>query len=68
MAMNKTALEDDQLDNASGGTILPYQVQYGDTLEKIAGIYHVSEDDLKKWNNIQNPSAIVAGQTLVVKF
>ena len=57
MAMNKTALEDDQLDNVSGGTI-----------EKIAGIYHVSEDDLKKWNNIQNPSAIVAGQTLVVKF
>ena len=68
MTMNKVALGDDQLDNVSGGTILPYQVQPGDTLEVIAGKYHVSVDDLKKWNNIQNPSALMAGQTLKVKF
>ena len=68
MTMNKTALSDEVLDAVGGGTILPYQVQYGDTLEKIAGIYHVSEDDLKKWNNIQNPDVLLVGQQLVIKF
>jgi len=66
--MNKMAMNDDQLDNVSGGTILPYEVLPGDTLEVIAGKYNVLVDDLKKWNGIQDSNMLMAGQKLKVKF
>lgn len=68
--MNKVAMNDDMLDNVSGGTILPYQVMPGDTLEKIAELYDVSIDDLKKWNQgvIGDPNNLAAGVKLQVKF
>ncbi len=68
MTMNKAAVNDDQLDKVSGGTILPYQVKPGDTLASIAAQYHVTEDQLVDWNNIQNPGTLMPGQTLKLKF
>ena len=66
MAMNK--MKDDDLDLVSGGTILRYQVQAGDTLEKIAALYNVSTEQLMKWNNIQDPTQLAAGKPIQVKF
>ena len=68
MAINKEAINDDQLDAVSGGTILPYQVQPGDTLATIAAKYHVSVEQLAKWNNIQDPGMLRAGTPLKIKF
>ena len=39
MAMNKVAMNDDDLNAVSGGTILRYQVQPGDTLDFICDFY-----------------------------
>ncbi len=66
MAMNK--MTDDDLGLVDGGTILPYQVQPGDTLDMIAAKYHVTTEQLMKWNNIQNAGMIMAGQALKIKF
>ena len=66
--MENAELNEDQLDEIEGGTILPYQIRPGDTLGAIAARYHVSVDQLAKWNNIQNPNIIMVGQTLKIKF
>ena len=66
MTMNKMA--DDDLDLVSGGTILRYQVQPGDTLDKIAAMYHVSTEQLMKWNHLQDPNKLEPGKPIQVKF
>ncbi len=66
MTMNKMA--DDELNAVSGGTILRYQVQPGDTLDKIAAMYHVSTEQLMKWNHLQDPNKLDAGKPIEVKF
>ena len=68
MNKDKVAMNDDMLNNISGGTILPYVVQNGDTLAAIAKKYNVTVEQLVKWNNIQNPNIITVGQQLKVKF
>lgn len=68
MTMNKVAMNDDDLNAVSGGTILRYQVQPGDTLDKIAAMYHVSTEQLMKWNNLQDPNKLDAGKPIQVKF
>ena len=68
MEMNKVAMNDEQMDAASGGSILPYRVQPGDSLDDIARKYHVTTEQLIKWNHIQNPSVLTVGQQLKIKF
>ena len=68
MSMDKVAMNDDRLDSVSGGTMLPYRVQAGDSLATIAAKYHVSVEELALWNNIKDPSMIAVGQQLRVKF
>ena len=68
MAMNKIALNDDEMDAVSGGSILPYRVQPGDSLDDIARKYHVTTEQLIKWNHIQNPTVLTTGQQLKIKF
>ena len=68
MAMNKVAMNDEEMDQVTGGSILPYAVQSGDTLAKIAKKYNVTVEQLVKWNNIQNPDVLLVGQQLVIKF
>ena len=45
---------------------IKYKIKKGDTLTKIANKYHVSVDDLKKWNNLKNDN-IFEGKTLIIK-
>lgn len=68
MAKEKINLNDEQMDEVTGGTILPYRVEKNDTLEKIALRYHVSVEQLMKWNNISDPGVLSAGMLLKVKF
>ena len=68
MAMNKVAMNDEEMDQVTGGSILPYAVQSGDTLAKIAKKYNVTMEQLIKWNNIKNPDMITVGQQLKIKF
>lgn len=42
---------------------IQHKVKRGEALDKIARIYEVSVEDLKRWNNLRS-SRIVAGQTL----
>ena len=68
MAMNKVAMNDEETDQVTGGSILPYAVQSGDTLAKIAKKYNVTMEQLIKWNDIKNPDMITVGQQLKIKF
>ena len=66
--MDKKAMNENELNAVSGGTILPYQVQPGDTMASIAARYNVTVEQVAKWNNIQNPDSIQVGQQLKIKF
>ena len=68
MAMDKVAMNDERLDQVTGGSMLPYVVQAGDTLSAIAKKYNVTLEQLMKWNNIKNPDILTIGQRLVIKF
>ena len=68
MAMEKVAMNDEQLDQGTGGSVLPYVVQAGDTLGALAKKYNVTLEQLMKWNNIKDPNLLTVGQRLVIKF
>ena len=68
MSMEKIAMNDEQMDQVTGGTVLHYVVQSGDTLGKIAKSYNVTMEQLMKWNNIKDPNLLLVGQQLVIKF
>ena len=46
--------------------IIVTHVKPGETLSGIAARYGVSVDDLQKWNRIENPDLVLAGQRIVV--
>ena len=66
--MSMSKLADDALEQVSGGTILRYLVQQGDTVQSIADKYHVTKEQLMKWNSITNPDALKAGQQVKVMY
>ena len=75
--MDKTMIKDEQLNEVSGGTKIPYVVVAGDTLTAmvagdtltaIAQKNNVSLADLMRWNNIQDPNLIRVGQQLILKY
>ena len=68
MALDKQALNDETMDQVSGGTILRYRVQPGDNLNAIAQKYHVTVEQLMEWNKIKDPNAIITSQQLKIKF
>lgn len=68
MAMEKVAMNDEMLDQVTGGSVLPYVVQAGDTLGALAKKYNVTIEQLMKWNNIKDPNLLTVGQRLVIKF
>lgn len=61
-------LLENQLDGVTGGTIIPYLVKQGDTLDKLAKKFHCTVDDICEWNEIKNPNLIAVGQKLIFKF
>ncbi len=44
-----------------------YTVKRGDTLTKIANIYHVTISNLVSWNNIKNPNLIYPNEKIIIK-
>ncbi len=68
MTMMKMAINDDDLCQVSGGSMVPYTVKAGETLDSIAEDKHCTREQLMAWNNIKNPNMIVAGQVLKIKF
>ena len=68
MAMDKVAMNDDLMDEVTGGSILPYRVQPGDSLSVIAKKYNVTIEQLTQWNDIKDPSMLTVGQQLKIKF
>ena len=68
MANDKVNLKDEQMDQITGGSILPYRVQPGDSLAVIAKKYNVTVEQLMKWNDIKDPSMLLVGQQLKIKF
>ena len=66
--MDKGKMNDDQLDAVTGGSVISYSVQSGDTLRAIAARFNVPVDKLVEWNKIQDPNVITVGSTLKVKF
>jgi LysM repeat protein len=68
MATDKIKMNDEQMDEVTGGSILPYRVQPGDSLDVIAKKYNVTVEQLVKWNNLKNPDMLTVGQQLKIKF
>lgn len=66
--MNATPLNDEVLENVSGGTMVPYVVRPGDTVETIAKKFRCSVEQICRWNNIRNPQDITIGQKLNIYF
>ena len=66
MEMNKVEMNDELMDQVTGGSILPYRVQPGDTLGGIAKKYNVTVEQLMAWNGIKDPNFIMAGAKLVI--
>ena len=68
MAFKKEAMNDDTLDQVTGGTKLPYAVQPNDSLQTIADKFHCSVDQLRRWNKLGPDDKVQVNQTLFIKF
>ncbi len=66
--MKASPLNDDVLQDVSGGTQIPYIVLPGDTVEEIAKKFHCTVEQICRWNNLRNPLDIRAGQKLIIRF
>ena len=66
--MKASPLNDDVLQDVSGGTQIPYIVAPGDTVEEIAKKFHCTVEQNCPWNNIRKPQEIRAGQKLIIRF
>ena len=66
--MEKAVLNDEQLDNVTGGSRITYTVKSGDTLEGIAKQMGVSVNKLAEWNGITDENFLMVGQALKIKF
>jgi len=50
---------------SSASNYVTHTIKSGETISRISAIYNVSEDDIRRWNDISG-SKIVAGQTLKI--
>ncbi|MBR0354900.1 MAG: LysM peptidoglycan-binding domain-containing protein [Oscillospiraceae bacterium] len=66
--MNGSPLNDEELQDVSGGTQIPYIVAPGDTIEEIAKRFRCTVEQICRWNNIRNPQDIRVGQKLIIRF
>ena len=66
--MMTAPINDEKLSEVSGGTQIPYVVQPGDTLAKLAAKFNCSVEQICRWNNVKDPSQIVVGQKLIFRF
>ena len=58
--------EMEEIAGGAGGHWIVYTVVKGDSLSRIGTRYHVTVDDLVRWNRIANPRLILVGQKLKI--
>lgn len=63
--MEKIHMHDDALNDVSGGAIIPYAVQTGDTLNSVAERLGLSVEKLMVWNGISDPNAPLSGSVKI---
>ena len=63
-----TPINEIDLENVSAGTVIPYRVKKGDTLEALSKRFKCTIADICNWNNIDNPNLIEVDQKLIFKF
>ncbi len=68
MAMDKVGMNDEMMDQVTGGSSIAYSVQPGDSLASIAKKFHVSEEKLRDWNNLPQGQNLGVNQILKIKF
>ena len=68
MAMDKVGMNDEMMDQVTGGSSIAYSVQPGDSLASIAKKFHVSEDKLRARNNLPQGQTLGVNQILKIKF
>lgn len=70
MNLNKVAMSDDQLDQVSGGTMIPHQIQPGESLDMIVAKYknRFTKAQLAQWNNMSENGTLEVGKTLNIYF
>ena len=61
-------INENELDEVTGGTKIPYIIQNGDTLGELVKKFHCTLEQVCEWNNIKDPNKISAGQKLIFKF
>ena len=66
--MNVSPLNDEVLEEVSGGTMIPYIVRPRDTIESIAERFHCTVEQICRWNNVRNPQEIKVNQKLMIRF
>ena len=66
--MSASPLNDERLQEVSGGTAIPYVVCPGDTVEELAERFHCTVEQICSWNDLRNPLDIKAGKKLIIRF
>jgi LysM repeat protein len=66
--MKEMIMNEEMLQEVSGGTQIPYTVVAGDTIEGIAKHFHCTVEQICRWNNLRNPQDIRPGRKLVIYF
>ena len=66
--MEIVKMNDDELDQISGGSVIPYLVQPGDTLYALSQKFNVSVEQLMRWNNIKDPNTLMVGDKMNIKY
>ena len=61
-------LRDEELEQVSSGTKIPYRVKRGDTLGMLADKFHCTVEQICKWNHIEDPNKIEVDQFLEFRF
>ncbi len=66
--MMTAPIDEEKLSEVSGGTQIPYVIQPGDTLVKLAEKFNCTVEQICRWNNITDPNRIIPGQKLIFRF
>lgn len=69
MADAKEKLLDEDLNDVSGGSTIPYTTQSGDTYDSIIAKFKkfkISKEDIMKWNDLKEGDALPVGATLKI--
>ena len=61
-------LSTNELEEVTGGTVVPYIAKGNENMQELFKKNHCSEEQFLRWNNLQSLSQIQPGQKLIFKF